>query len=92
MSAEETIIPRKIHYVWFGRGEKSELFYKCYASWKKYMPDYEIIEWNEDNFDIDIVPYVRQAYDKKSMPLLPIMRGSGFCIGTEEFIWIRMLN
>lgn len=65
MNTEKAIIPKQIHYIWFGGGKKSELFYKCFASWKKYMPDYEIIEWNEDNFDIDIVPYVRQAYDKK---------------------------
>lgn len=41
------MIPRKIHYCWFGRGEKPRLAQKCIASWKKYCPDYEIIEWNE---------------------------------------------
>ena len=38
------MIPRKIHYCWFGRGEKPRLAQKCIASWKKYCPDYEIIE------------------------------------------------
>ena len=42
-------IPKKIHYCWFGRGQKPELATKCIESWKKNLPDYEIIEWNEDN-------------------------------------------
>ena len=49
----QPMIPKKIHYCWFGRGEKPKLAKKCIASWKKYCPDYEIIEWNEDNFDIN---------------------------------------
>ena len=48
------MIPKIIHYCWFGRGEKPKLAQKCIASWKKYCPDYEIIEWNEDDFDISI--------------------------------------
>ena len=59
------MIPKKIHYCWFGRGEKPKLAQKCIASWHKYCPDYEIIEWNEDNFDIDSCPYVKEAYDSK---------------------------
>ena len=54
-----------IHYCWFGRGEKPELALKCIESWKKYCKDYEIIEWNEDNFDINSNKYVKQAYDAK---------------------------
>lgn len=57
-------IPKKIHYCWFGRGEKSELIERCISSWKKYMPDYEIIEWNEDNFELDKF-YVKEAYEEK---------------------------
>ena len=45
------MIPKKIHYCWFGRGEKPKLAQKCIASWKKYMPDYDIIEWNEMHKD-----------------------------------------
>lgn len=45
------MIPKKIHYCWFGRGEMPELARKCIASWKKYLPEYEIKEWNEDNLD-----------------------------------------
>ncbi len=58
-------IPKIIHFCWFGRGTKNELAEKCIASWKKMCPDYEIKEWNEDNFDLDCNKYVRQAYDCK---------------------------
>lgn len=57
-------IPKIIHYCWFGRKPKPKLAEKCIQSWKKHCPDYEIIEWNEDNFDISTAPlYVRQAYE-----------------------------
>lgn len=58
------MIPKKIHYCWFGRGKKNKLFDKCYSSWKKFFPDYEIIEWNEDNFDIKENKYIEQAYNE----------------------------
>ncbi|MBP3314124.1 MAG: glycosyl transferase [Oscillospiraceae bacterium] len=59
------MIPKTIHYCWFGRGEKPELTQKCIESWKKFCPDYEIIEWNEDNFDINSNLYVKQAYEAR---------------------------
>ena len=59
------MIPKKIHYVWLGKGEKNERIKKCIESWKKYLPDYEIIEWNEDNFDIQSNKFVREAYAAK---------------------------
>lgn len=59
------MIPKKIHYCWFGRGKMPELAQKCIASWEKYLPEYEIKEWNEDNFDLDMYPYVREAYDNR---------------------------
>ena len=59
------MIPKIIHYCWFGRNEKSEKIKFCMDSWKKYLPDYEIIEWNEDNFHINEIKYVNEAYDKK---------------------------
>ena len=59
------MIPKVIHYCWFGKGEKPKLAYKCIDSWKKYCPDYEIIEWNEDNFDINCCPYVKEAYESR---------------------------
>lgn len=64
------MIPKKIHYCWFGRNEKPALAKKCIESWKKYCPDYEIIEWNEDNFDVDQYPYLRWCYDNKKWAFL----------------------
>ncbi len=64
------MIPKKIHYCWFGRGEKSRLAQKCIASWKKHCPDYEIIEWNEDNFCLDYNGYTRYCYDNKKWAFL----------------------
>lgn len=64
------MIPKKIHYCWFGRGEKPRLAKKCIASWKKYCPDYEIIEWNEDNFDVYLNPYTRYCYEHKKWAFL----------------------
>lgn len=64
------MIPKTIHYCWFGRGEKPKLAQKCIASWKKYCPDYEIIEWNEDNFDLDQNAYTRYCYDNKKWAFL----------------------
>lgn len=64
------MIPKKIHYCWFGRGEKPKVAQKCIASWKKYMPDYEIIEWNEDNFDININIYTKMCYEQKKYAFL----------------------
>ena len=56
------MIPKIIHYCWFGRGEKPALAKKCIASWRKFFPDYEIKEWNEDNFDVNTIPYTAEAY------------------------------
>ena len=64
------MIPKKIHYCWFGKGEKPKLAQKCISSWKKYCPDYEIIEWNEDNFDINMNGYTRYCYDNQKWAFL----------------------
>lgn len=59
------MIPKKIHYCWFGGQPLNKLGKKCLKSWKKYFPDYEIIEWNENNFDVKSCQYVKEAYDAK---------------------------
>lgn len=64
------MIPKKIHYCWFGRGEKPKLMKKCIASWRKLCPDYEIIEWNEDNFDIHYNAYTKMCYEQKKYAFL----------------------
>lgn len=59
------MIPKVIHYCWFGRNPLPPLALKCIESWKKFFPDYEIKEWNEDNFDVNIIPYTQEAYKAK---------------------------
>jgi len=59
------MIPKIIHYCWFGRSPKPDLIKSCIQSWKKYCPEYEIIEWNEDNFDVNICCYTQEAYEAK---------------------------
>lgn len=58
-------IPKKIHYCWFGHNPLSETAKKCIDSWKKFFPDYEIIEWNESNFDVNYNKYTEEAYKNK---------------------------
>ncbi|WHY86072.1 glycosyltransferase [Neobacillus novalis] len=58
-------IEKKIHYCWFGGNQLPELVLKCIDSWKRVLPDYEIIEWNEGNFDINLCTYTREAYETK---------------------------
>lgn len=60
-----TIMCKIIHYCWFGRNPKSATMEKCIASWKRYFPSWQLIEWNEENFDVRINTYVSQAYDAK---------------------------
>lgn len=76
---EKNYIPKVIHYIWFGKNDKKgvsklehisiaqkiELYSRCIKSWKKYCPDYEIIEWNEENYDIHKNKYIEQAYKRK---------------------------
>ena len=64
------MIPKVIHYCWFGHGEKPELARKCIASWKKFCPDYEIIEWNEGNFDVKQNGYTQMCYEEKKYAFL----------------------
>ena len=59
------MIPKIIHYCWFGGNPLPKCAQKCIASWKKYLPDYEIKEWNESNFDVNIIPYTAEAYKAK---------------------------
>ena len=86
------MIPKKIHYCWFGRGEKPTLAQKCIASWRKYCPDYEIVEWNEDNFPIDNYPYARYFLDNKRGRLFRHRRGidqeSGRAAAIRGVLWI----
>lgn len=59
---ESQKIPKIIHYCWFGGNPLPELAVKCIESWKKYCPDYEIVQWNEQNYNVEEIPYTQQAY------------------------------
>ena len=59
------MIPKVIHYCWFGGKELPQLAKKCIKSWEKYCPDYEIKRWDENNFDINSNQFVREAYENK---------------------------
>ena len=64
------MIPKIIHYCWFGGNPLPKGAKKCINSWKKYMPDYEIIEWNESNFDVNLNPYTKKCYKNKKYAFL----------------------
>ncbi|MDD6559535.1 MAG: glycosyltransferase [Lactimicrobium massiliense] len=64
------MIPKIIHYCWFGRNVLPKKAVKCMNSWKKYCPDYQIIEWNEDNFDVHMNAYTEYAYENKKFAFL----------------------
>ncbi len=59
------MIPKIIHYCWFGRGEMPELYKRCMESWNKILPEYEIKCWNEDTFDVSTNQYVKDAYENR---------------------------
>lgn len=63
------MIPKIIHYVWLGGNKKSPSVKRCIDSWKKVMPDYEIKEWNENNFDLDTVNWTKESILKKKWSL-----------------------
>lgn len=59
------MIPKVIHFCWFGRGPKNDLAIRCIESWKRILPDYKLKEWNEDNFDLNQNQYVKEAYESR---------------------------
>lgn len=84
------MIDKKIFYCWFGGGEMSKLNKTCIASWKKVCPDYEIIEINETNFDYNITPYAKEAYEhgnwsyvSNAARLYTLKHNSGFYLDTD---------
>ena len=59
------MIPKLIHYCWFGKGEMPELAQRCIESWHKFLPDYEYKLWNEESFDVNMIPYTKEAYEAR---------------------------
>lgn len=84
------MIPKIIHYVWVGDGEKPELFYRCLKTWKKYCPDFQIIEWNNSALKNIGNDYVREAFRAKKwafvsdyLRLYALYRYGGFYLDTD---------
>ena len=59
------MIPKKIHYCWFGGNPLPPLAQKCIASWENFFPDYEIVRWDEANYDVNKIPYIQEAYEAR---------------------------
>lgn len=85
--------PKTIHYCWFGNGPKGELIEKCIASWRQHMPNYEIVEWNESNFDISKYEYTRNVYAQRKWAfvadyarLIILREHGGIYLDTDMFV------
>lgn len=94
----EPLIPKVINYCWFSRKPIPDNLKKCIDSWHKYCPDYEFVCWNEDNYDIGKVPYMREAYEKGKFGFVPdyvrldvLYRYGGFYLDTDVEL-IKSLN
>ena len=68
---EPLVIPKKIHYCWFGSQKMPEYFKENIETWRRYCPDYEIIEWNEKNYDVSKNDYMYQAYQYNKWGFVP---------------------
>ena len=84
------MIPKVIHYCWFGGNEMSALEKKCIESWKTQCPDYEIVRWDETNYDVTKNPYMQQAYAAKKWGFVPdyarldiLYQHGGFYLDTD---------
>ncbi|MCM1577549.1 MAG: glycosyl transferase [Ruminococcus sp.] len=84
------MIPKIIHYCWFGGKPLTELAQRCIASWKKFCPDYEIIRWDESNMDISSIAYMKEAYEEKAWAfvsdvarLQAVMKYGGIYLDTD---------
>jgi mannosyltransferase OCH1-like enzyme len=87
------MIPKTIHYCWFGNGQKGELIERCIASWRKLLPEYEIIEWDESNFDISKYEYTRNVYAQRKWAfvadyarLIILREHGGIYLDTDMFV------
>lgn len=90
------MIPKKIHYVWLGKGQKPDMILKCINSWKEILYDYDIKEWNEDNFDLNSNNYIKKAYDEKKwafasdlIRLIVLENEGGIYLDTDMYVLKR---
>ena len=82
------MIPKIIHYCWFGNAPLPSTAHKCLESWKKYLPEYEIILWNEENSPMKI-PFVRDAYKAKKYAFVADYVRIWLFILMEVYIWTQ---
>ncbi len=68
---QKPVIPKVIHYCWFGGGEIPDQYKHCMESWHKFCPDYKIIKWNEDNYDVTKNKYMKDAYERRKWAFVP---------------------
>jgi len=87
---KEPVIPKKIHYIWLGKKELPYNLKMCIKSWKRFCPDYEIIRWDESNYDFYSVPYMREAMENNAFGFAPdyarldiIYKYGGFYLDTD---------
>ncbi len=92
------MIPKTIHYCWFGKKEKPELVLNCIASWKVHCGDYEIKEWDENTFDVNSHPFTRKMYQEKKyafvadyVRLLALEKNGGIYLDTDMLL-VRSLT
>ena len=69
--SKQQLIPKKIHYCWFSRNQMPDYLLRCIDSWYKFCPDYEIIRWDENNYDVEKNLYTKQAYEAKKWGFVP---------------------
>lgn len=86
----EKNIPKIIHYCWFGKGDKPSNVKEYINTWKSKLPDYDIIEWNEENFNIDYCEFAKEAYALKKYAfvsdvarLYALYKYGGFYLDTD---------
>ncbi|MBP3505373.1 MAG: hypothetical protein J6K43_03115 [Lachnospiraceae bacterium] len=69
--SSKPLIPKRIHYCWFSGNPMPDYLKKCIDSWYRFCPDYEIIRWDESNYDVEKNPYMKQAYETKKWGFVP---------------------
>lgn len=86
-------IPKTIHYCWFGHNPKGELIERCIQSWKETCPDFEIKEWTEENFDVEVFPFAKRMYQEKKWAFVAdyarleiLLKEGGFYLDTDMFL------
>ena len=86
------MIPKKIHYCWFGEKPLPELARLCIESWRKFLPDYEIIRWDESNYDVNKISYISEAYAAKKYAFVSDYARFDILYQYGDYISIQMLR